>query len=100
MSITLDDGTQIVSGGAVVGAAPSVDVVTVNFTYDGGDGYTQLSAIPASRKVLLPPVYEQAWVEYLLTFPVEGGFPSIDSTDTRYASGGEGRITIMNTPTP
>jgi 5'-nucleotidase len=96
VSLTLADGTPIVAGGAVVAGAPDVDVISQNFTlFDGGDGYNQLKAIPLARKVLLPPTYEQAWIDYLFTFPVEGGFPTIDSTDTRYAPGGEGRITIL-----
>lgn len=38
-SITLDDGTAIVSGGAVVDGAPSIALVTLNFLANGGDQY-------------------------------------------------------------
>ena len=101
VSITLDDGTPVVANGAVVAGAPNVDVISQNFTlFQAGDGYTNLGAIDPSHRVLLPPTYEQAWVEYLLTFPAEAGFPTIDATDTRYAPGGEGRITILNSPAP
>jgi hypothetical protein len=36
-------------------------------------------------------------VEYLESFPVAGGLPTIPAGDTRYASpDGEGRITIVS----
>lgn len=38
-SITLDDGTAIVSDGAVVDGAPSISLVTLNFLANGGDQY-------------------------------------------------------------
>ena len=38
-SITLDDGTAIVSDGAVVDGAPSIALVTLNFLANGGDQY-------------------------------------------------------------
>jgi 2',3'-cyclic-nucleotide 2'-phosphodiesterase (5'-nucleotidase family)/PKD repeat protein len=39
LSITLDDGTVIVENGAVVDGAPTVDLITADFTARGGDQY-------------------------------------------------------------
>src|SRR3546814_4635254 len=37
--VTLDDGTDLVTAGAVVPGAPTIDVATINFLAAGGDGY-------------------------------------------------------------
>ena len=39
IDVTLDDGTAIVAGGLVQAGAPSVRVITNNFTAGGGDNY-------------------------------------------------------------
>jgi 5'-nucleotidase len=98
-SITLADGTPIVADGAVVAGAPSVSIVSNTFTLTGGDAYVTLrdntdrtQLFGASGVVL---TYEQVWTEYLASFPVgTSGRPTIPASDTRYAPGGEGRITI------
>jgi 5'-nucleotidase len=95
VSITLDDGTSIVAGGAVVAGAPSVSIVTNNFTADGGDNYAAFGLIPQTRKVNLGLTYEQAVVEYLTSFPAVSGLPTIPAADPRYAApNGSGRITF------
>lgn len=93
ISVTLNDGTPIIQDGATVPGAPSVSIVTNSFTAAGGDDYPAFAANP--NKVQFPATYEQAWVEYLLTLPVEDGLPTVQSDDPRYAPGGEGRITIV-----
>ncbi|HET7738893.1 MAG TPA: 5'-nucleotidase C-terminal domain-containing protein, partial [Tepidiformaceae bacterium] len=93
-TVTLDGGVSIVANGAVVGGAPTIRVVTNNFTAGGGDDYPTFANNP--NKVNLPVTYDQAWREYL-----DG--TTIESDDPRYAPGGEGRITIIAqvaTPTP
>lgn len=92
LSAQLADGTFIIQNGAVVPGAPSVSIVTNSFTAAGGDNYPWLAARAAST-VQFPATYEQALVEYLLTFPVgASGLPTIPASDLRYAPGGENRI--------
>lgn len=98
----LVDGTDLIVAGVPVPGAPAVDIVTNTFTAGGGDSYTTLRDIPADRKVQLfdadgvTLTYEQAWVEYLLAFPVgSSGRPTIPASDPRYVPGGDGRIEIV-----
>jgi 5'-nucleotidase len=91
-SITLSDGQKIVSSGAVVPGAPSVTVVTNNFTADGGDNYPTLASL---KKFAFGISYEEALYEYLMSFPKgSGGLPTIPASDVRYQKvTGEGRFT-------
>lgn len=86
------DDVVIVQNGEVVAGAPNVRIVTNSFTAGGGDNYAVFEDIPASRKVLLPATYEQALVEYLLTFPVADGLPTIPASDPRYVANVNQRI--------
>jgi len=90
-SITLTDGRSIVSNGAVVAGAPSVTMVTNNFTADGGDNYPALAAL---KKSAFGIDYEVSLYEYLRTFPAgANGLPTIPETDVRYkVLTGEGRF--------
>jgi 2',3'-cyclic-nucleotide 2'-phosphodiesterase / 3'-nucleotidase / 5'-nucleotidase len=104
VSITLNDGTKLVAGGVVVAGAPNVAVIANNFTGRGGDNYAIFEEKPASNKRNLindagvPISYEQAWREYLLSFPASGSpsLPTVAASDTRYKVGGEGRILVLN----
>jgi 5'-nucleotidase len=91
-SITLTDGREIVKDGAVVAGAPSVTMVTNNFTADGGDNYPALAAL---KKSAFGIDYEFALYEYLRSFPAgTAGLQTIPDTDARYkALTGEGRFT-------
>ena len=101
VSVTLDDDTLIIAAGAVVAGAPSVSIVTNNFTADGGDNYAGFGLIPQARKVNLGLTYEQSLVEYLLSFPTANGLPTVPASDTRYSNpAGEGRITFLPPPGP
>ena len=94
-AVTLADGTPIVADGAVVPGAPSVLIVTNNFTAAGGDNYPQL--VPTT-KTDLPVTYEQTLVQYLQSFPVVNGRPLIAAGNPAYDNAsGEGRITIVAT---
>jgi len=91
-SITLTDGRALVTDGQVVAGAPTVTIVTNNFTADGGDNYPTLAAL---KKAAFGVDYEVALYEYLRSFPVgSGGLPTIPDSDARYkALTGEGRFT-------
>jgi 5'-nucleotidase len=91
-SITLADGRALVTNGEVVANAPSVTIVTNNFTADGGDNYPALAAL---KKSAIGIDYEVALYEYLRSFPNgTDGLPTIPNTDIRYkALTGEGRFT-------
>ena len=100
VTVTLTDGTPIITAGQVDAAAPAAfSIVTNSFTAAGGDTFTTLGNLPESARTQLPATYEQALVEYLLTFPEDGGLPTIPASDVRYADpDGEGRITIIPAP--
>ena len=90
VALTLDDGTQIVAGGVVVEGAPAVTVVTNSFVAGGGDGYTMFAEAESKRQ--FPISYEQALRDYL------GALGNVTAGDSRYAPGGEGRITFIEAP--
>lgn len=84
-SVALDDGTVIVSGGAVV-PGPTIDIAIVDFLARGGDEYpfrgASFTAIGVS--------YQQALSNYIQG-PLSGLISAGD-----YPEGGEGRITRIN----
>lgn len=83
VEITLDDGTPIVSGGAVVSGAPSLNIATIDFLARGGDQYPYRGAPFTTLGV----TYQQALENYI----VDGLGGLISAAD--YPEGGEGRIT-------
>jgi 5'-nucleotidase len=91
-TITLVDGRALVANGAPVAGAPTVTVVTNNFTAGGGDNYPTLAALKQSA---LGIDYEVALYDYLRSFPTgSGGLATIPDSDPRYKSlTGEGRFT-------
>lgn len=95
VSIELTDGTKIVSAGAVVADAPTVSLVTSDFTAKGGDNYSMLKGLGYT---LLGLTYEDALVQYLKSFPKNAeGIPTVPASDVRYAkTTGEGRFTWIN----
>ncbi len=93
--VTLLDGRALIKDGAVVANAPTVTVVTNNFTAEGGDNYPTLAKLV---KVGFGVSYEQALYDYLLSFPKNAaGLPEIPSSDVRYSkTTGEGRFTWLS----
>ena len=88
--ITLDDGTPIVQGGAVVAGAPAVNIATIDFLARGGDQYPY-------RDAAFTPVgvsYQQALSSYITD--VLGGTISA----AQYPEGGSGRITFSGSMAP
>lgn len=82
--VVLDDGTIIVTGGAVVAGA-DVTIAIVDFLANGGDQYPFRGA-PFTR---VGATYQQALAGYI----VDGLSGLISSAD--YPQGGEGRITEL-----
>ena len=87
VSLTLDDGAAIVSGGVVAEGAPTVMVVASSFIAAGGDGYDVLGRYPG--RVQLPTSYEQSLHDYLVSLG------TVSAEDARYASDGPPRITFQ-----
>jgi 5'-nucleotidase/UDP-sugar diphosphatase len=83
LEITLDDGTPIVTGGAVASGAPAVNIATIDFLARGGDQYPY-RGVPFTT---LGVTYQQALENYI----VDGLGGVISAAD--YPIGGEGRIT-------
>jgi 2',3'-cyclic-nucleotide 2'-phosphodiesterase (5'-nucleotidase family) len=102
ISATLSDGTPMIRASVVVTGAPTIGIVTNSFTARGGDDYATLAANPNKTNLVddhgITISYEQAWRDYLLTFPATGkpSLPTIPATDLRYQPGGEGRITVLS----
>ncbi len=84
-SITLDDGTALVSDGAVVEGAPSITLVTLNFLANGGDQYL----FGDGTRTHLGLTDQQSLAAYIS----DGLNGTITATD--YPEGGEGRITAV-----
>jgi 5'-nucleotidase len=82
VSITLDDGTEIVEGGAVVAGAPDLNIAIADFLARGGDQYPFRGADFTSLGV----TYQQALANYV-TDELGGTISEED-----YPEGGEGRI--------
>lgn len=83
--VTLDDGTVIIQGGAVVDGAPALNVATIDFLARGGDQYP-------FRDAPFTPVgvsYQQALSNYI-TEALGGTI-----TAAQYPEGGTGRITAV-----
>jgi 5'-nucleotidase len=82
----------------------TIRVITNHFTAAGGDGYDVLADKTPTTLVneeSEPVFYEQAFREYLESFPLAGDdqVPTIPASDPRYAAKtGEGRITIIGGP--
>lgn len=83
--VALEDGTLIVSGGAVV-PGPDLTVATISFLAAGGDQYP-FGGLPFTNLGL---TYQQSLEEYL-----EGPLGGV-VTGADYPVGGEGRITRIN----
>jgi 5'-nucleotidase len=85
----------LVRDGAPVADAPNVSVVTNSFVADREfaalTDKTNLVASAGGSAIL----YEQPLREYLQSFPVEQGLPTIQADDERYQNDGEGRITFI-----
>ncbi|MCQ3812468.1 MAG: 5'-nucleotidase C-terminal domain-containing protein, partial [Acidimicrobiia bacterium] len=84
-SITLDDGTAIVSDGAVVDGAPSIALVTLNFLATGGDQYL----FGDGTRTHLGLTDQQSLAAY-----IKDGLNGTISA-AQYPEGGEGRITVV-----
>ncbi|REE00996.1 choice-of-anchor I family protein [Marinoscillum furvescens] len=90
VSITLDDDTEIVKDGAVVDGAPALNVVTIDFLANGGDGYP----FGDLDYTTLGATYQQAFLNYLTA---EDGLDSL-ITSAAYPEGMNERILVDKSP--
>jgi hypothetical protein len=84
VEITLDDGTPVVAGGALVAGAPPVNIATNDFSARGGDQYPFRGA----PFVTFPGVTYQQALSGFIQEDLGGVITAAD-----YPEGGEGRIT-------
>ncbi|MBA2558112.1 MAG: bifunctional metallophosphatase/5'-nucleotidase [Chloroflexi bacterium] len=84
------NGIAIVSGGALVPGAPSIDLATNDFTFRGGDCYD----FGPGGFTTLGVTYQQALANFLIA-PTSAGGPGGEITAEQYPEGGEGRITRL-----
>jgi 2',3'-cyclic-nucleotide 2'-phosphodiesterase (5'-nucleotidase family) len=84
VEVALDDGTPIVSAGAVV-SGPALHIATIDFLARGGDQYPYRGASFTTLGI----TYQQALENYIET--TLGGLITAD----QYPLGGEGRITRL-----
>ncbi|MEQ8524570.1 choice-of-anchor I family protein [Gracilimonas sp.] len=87
ITLTLDDGTEIVSEGEVVSGAPAVSIATINFSASGGDQYPFRGAAYTTLGV----TYQQTLANFITSSGALNG--TITSED--YPVGGEDRITVF-----
>jgi 5'-nucleotidase len=87
--VALNDGTVIVTGGAVV-AGPDLTVATIDFLARGGDEYPYRGAPFTSVGVS----YQQALSTYIQAPTGDGGLGGLISS-SQYPEGGAGRITRL-----
>lgn len=87
VEVTLEDGTPIVSGGAIVAGAPDVSVATIDFLANGGDGYP-FPTLGLTEFSGAGSTYQQALEDFIVD-----GLGGVVSDGGAYAPGGEGRIT-------
>jgi 5'-nucleotidase len=87
--VALDDGTVIVTGGAVV-AGPDLTVATIDFLARGGDQYPYRGVPFTSVGVS----YQQALSSYIQAPSGDGGLNGLISS-AQYPEGGAGRITQL-----
>jgi 5'-nucleotidase len=87
--VMLDDGTVIVTGGAVV-PGPDLTVATIDFLARGGDQYPYRGA----PFTVLGATYQQALSNYIQAPSGDGGLNGLISS-TQYPEGGAGRITEL-----
>lgn len=90
VAITLDDDTEIVKDGAVVDGAPVLNVVTIDFLANGGDGYP----FGDRTYTTLGATYQQAFLNYLTA---EDGLDSLITAEA-YPEGMNERILVEKSP--
>jgi len=80
MSVTLDDGTVLVSNYAAVAGARTVSLSTIDFTANGGDGYPFQALNVQFENSVNTITYQEALASYIQTQAADGGLGgTIDS---------------------
>ncbi len=88
VTVTLADGTPIITAGAVDPAAPDVALASIDFTLRGGDAYPFV-ALGLTDFTTVGVSYQQSLSEFIQG-PLAGVVSAAD-----YPEGGEGRITFV-----
>ena len=89
----LDDGTVMITGGAIAPTARDVNIAIVDFLARGGDEY--FGGPPGRDEFfILGTSYQQALADYIQASAAEGGLEGL-ITAAQYPEGGEGRITNL-----
>ncbi|MEP4535535.1 MAG: choice-of-anchor I family protein [Cyclobacteriaceae bacterium] len=92
VSITLEDGTEIVKDGSIVEGAPNINMATIDFTANGGDGYP----FGDLTYTTLGATYQQAFLNYLTD---EDGLDGLISA-ADYPEDMNERIFVETSPLP
>lgn len=87
-SLTLGDGTPLITDGEVVDGAPTVTLSIVDFSARGGDGYPLDDDFE-----VLGATYQQVLTDFIVAATDDGGLGG-EITAEQYPVGGEGRITV------
>ena len=80
-SIVLDDGTVLVSNGAVVNPVRTFSFATIDFTANGGDGYPFAANSVAFENDAFTITYQQALADLITTPKAAGGLQRINAAD-------------------
>lgn len=95
--VELDDGTDLVVDGAVVGGAPSQRLALNDFVARGSDGYSVFASLPNTRYSV---TYLEALEQFLQTPVADGGLAREGDDVTAAEYPGTGRSTRLEGPTP
>lgn len=80
-SITLDDGTVLVSNGVVVNSVHTFSFATIDFTANGGDGYPFAANGVAFENDPFTITYQQALANLITTPKAAGGLQRVNAAD-------------------
>jgi 5'-nucleotidase len=77
LSITLEDGTQLVANGQVVAGAGTVSLATIDFTANGGDGYPFAALGVQFDNAVNTITYQEALADFIEAPEADGGLGGV-----------------------
>lgn len=90
-SVTLADGTPLVTDGQVVDSAPTFTLASIDFSVRNGDAYP--FNLSPEEFVVLGTSYQQSLASYIQAPADQGGLAGLISAE-EYPEGGEGRVVV------